>query len=213
MSEISLLPPASLFEKTARWFERAKASLLDTLPCCRGCSHCCVGLFSVTLLDRQEIQHGLQSLPSKERKRIVDTAVEQVGQLRLAAPRLCGNPFVDRWPDEELDTLVERFDALPCPALESDGRCGVYEYRPLVCRSMGIPQDHGLQVIGACAVQTAVPLIRLSKILREEETILAGMEGQRLSHLRDTLGSPGEELFLPYAFLSELQRGSGNNPI
>ncbi|NJL16987.1 MAG: hypothetical protein HC938_07110 [Nitrospira sp.] len=203
MSEIALLPPASLFEKTARWFERAKASLLDTLPCCRGCSHCCVGLFSVTLLDRQEIQQGLQSLPSKERKRIVDTAVEQVGQLGLAAPRLCGNPFVDRWPDEELDTLVERFDALPCPALESDGRCGVYEYRPLVCRSMGLPMDSDGVVAGACLIQTSVPLIRLSNALREEENLLVAKEAEDLAAVCHHNGGQGGEVLLPYAFLPD----------
>ncbi|NJN69211.1 MAG: hypothetical protein HC801_02145, partial [Nitrospira sp.] len=126
------MQPTPLFEKTARWFERAKASLFDNLPCRQGCSHCCVGLFSVTLLDRQEIQRGLQSLPSTDRKRIEDKAQEQAGQLRVAVPQLTANPFVDQWPDEELDGIMERFDALPCPALESDGRCGVYEYRPLV---------------------------------------------------------------------------------
>ncbi|MDH4085205.1 MAG: YkgJ family cysteine cluster protein [Nitrospira sp.] len=203
MSETPLLQPRPLFKKTARWFERAKASLFDNLPCCRGCSHCCVGLFSVTLLDKQEIQQGLQSLPSKDRKRLEDTAVEQVNQLRIAAPRLRMNQFVDRWPDDEMDTLVERFDALPCPALERDGRCGVYEYRPLVCRSMGLPMDSDGVVSGACIIQTSVPLIRLSNALREEENLLAGREAEELAAVCHHNGAQGGELLLPYAFLPD----------
>lgn len=132
-----------------------------------------------------------------------DKAREQINQLRVAAPRLITNHFVDQWSDEEMDGVIDRFDSLPCPALESDGRCGLYEFRPLVCRSMGLPPDDGLRVTGACAVQNAVPLLRLSKSLREEEHVLAGMEARQLAHVRMILKSPGEELLLPYAFISE----------
>lgn len=140
-----------------------------------------------------------------------DIARAQVNQLRVAAPRLRTNQFVDQWSDEEMDRVIERFDSLPCPALKSDGRCGVYEFRPLVCRSMGLPSDNGLRVVGACAVQTAVPLLRLSKSLREEEQVLAGMEARQLDRLRRALDGQGEELLLPYAFSSEFQAESGKD--
>jgi hypothetical protein len=142
-----------------------------------------------------------------------DKAREQVNQLRVAAPRLMTNQFVDRWSDEEIDGVIERFASLPCPALERDGRCGLYEFRPLVCRSMGIPTDDGLRVTGACAVQNAVPLLRLSKCLRDEENVLAGVEARQLAHMRRTLDSPGEELFLPYAFLSAFRIDGGKDTI
>lgn len=140
----------------------------------------------------------------EHRKRVEAKAQEQVSQLRVAVSRLRTTQFVDHWSDEEMDEVIERFDSLPCPALEPDGRCGVYEFRPLVCRSMGIPSDDGQRVVGACAVQTAVPLIRLSNSLREEEQVLAGMEARHLAHVRMALGGQGEELLLPYAFVSEL---------
>lgn len=207
------MPSRSLFRKTSHWFERAKASLLDSLPCRQGCSHCCIGLFPVTLLDRQEIQRGLASLTAEDRRRMEDRAREQVNQLGVAAPRLMTNQFVDRWSDEEMDGIIEQFESLPCPALESDGRCGLYEFRPLVCRSMGIPPDDGLRVTGACAIQNAVPLVRLSKSLREEESVLAGLEARHLADARMTPDSPGEEVLLSYAFLSEFGIGGGKDPI
>ncbi|MCG5056199.1 MAG: YkgJ family cysteine cluster protein [Myxococcales bacterium] len=41
-----------------------------------------------------------------------------------------------------------------CVALQDDGRCGIYEMRPLVCRSHGLPlrlrQDKRLPIIDAC---------------------------------------------------------------
>lgn len=140
-----------------------------------------------------------------------DNAREQVNQLSVIEPRLVTSPFVDQWLDDEMDRLTTRFDSLPCPALEPDGRCGLYEFRPLVCRSMGIPSDDGLTVTGACAVQTSVPLIRLSKTLRDEESVLSGMEAQQLANLRRAFDVQGEELLLPYAFLSKIVTGSGGD--
>ena len=200
----SLLLPSTVFEKTARWFERSKAFLLGNLPCTQGCSACCVGLFPVTILDRQDIQRGLRTLPDEQRKRIERTAAEQVTALTIAAPQLNQNRFIDEWPEEDSDRVIERFDTWPCPALEQDGRCGLYEFRPLVCRSMGVPQDDGVLVSGACAVQTAVPLIRVSKAIREEENHLAGMEAEEIEALRDRLGVEGDEVLLPFAFLPEV---------
>lgn len=195
--------PSPLFEKTARWFHRANAALLGTLPCTQGCSHCCIGLFPVTILDRQALQLGLRTLPDEHRKRIERTAAEQVSALTAAAPQLNTNRFIDQWPEEESRQLAERFDTWPCPALEQNGSCGLYQFRPLVCRSMGVPPEDGGCVSGACAVQTAVPLIRLSKTIREEENHLAGMEAEEIEALRRHDGAEGEELFLPYAFLSD----------
>jgi len=201
------LRPSPLFEKTARWFHRANAALLGTLPCTQGCSHCCIGLFPVTILDRREIQRGLRTIPDEQRKRIERTAAEQVTTLREAVPHLSMNRFIDQWSEEDIDRVIERFETWSCPALEQDGSCGLYEFRPLVCRSMGVPQDDGVCVSGACAVQTAVPLIRLSKTIREEEHHLAGMEAAEIEVLRHHEGAEGEELLLPFAFVADSSDG------
>ena len=198
---------SSLFSRTAGWFERAKAALGDNLPCSRGCSHCCVGLFPVTILDRQEIQRGLHAIPSEQRRAIEERAVRQARMIEASAPQLVRHPFIDEWPDRDTDMLVERFRELPCPALEADGSCGHYEFRPLACRSMGIPVESDGIVQGACAIQTSVPLIRLSQSLRHEEDRLAGQEAEELAQLRDRQRMLGEELLLPYAFLPDVLEG------
>lgn len=208
----SPLFPSSLFDKTTWWFDRANASLLGNLPCCQGCSHCCLGLFPITILDRQEIQRGLLTLPDERRKRMQDTASAQVSTLMDAASQLTSTPFIDQWREEEIDQLTRQFDTWPCPALELDGACGLYEFRPLVCRSMGIPPEEAGSVSGACAVQTAIPLIRVPSVLREEENQLAGIEAHVLATLRPQLGTQGEELFLPFAFLPDQPMGSINQP-
>jgi Fe-S-cluster containining protein len=192
-----------LFDKTAQWFDRAKAALLDELPCSRGCSHCCIGLFPVTILDRLQIQRGLRLLCSEERQAIVQRARRQVELIEAEMPELRQDPFIDRRADRDIDALVERYRELPCPALASDGSCAVYAWRPLTCRSMGLPQEVEGVVHGACAVQVSVPVRRLPRSCRDEEDRLAAEEAEQIARLRAQDRIKGEELLLPYAFLGE----------
>ena len=192
---------STLFEKTSRWFKRATAALLEQVPCRRGCSHCCIGTFPVTILDRQKLQEGLSRLPDVQRLAIQQKARDQVAAIEARFPRLAASQMVDTWPDRLTEQLAEQFKDVPCPALAADGHCAVYAFRPLICRSMGIPPDRDGYIEGACDIQTAIPIIRLSTPLREEEDRLAGEEAEQLDALRLTLQSQGEELLLPYAFL------------
>jgi Fe-S-cluster containining protein len=140
-------------------------------------------------------------LPPEQREAIQQNAANQIGLIANAAPRLAETPVIDQWPDQDVDRLVDQYRDLPCPALQADGSCGVYAFRPLTCRSMGIPQETGGVTLGACDVQTSVPLIRVSRFLREEENQLAKAEADELIKLRQDVQATGEELFLPFAFL------------
>jgi Fe-S-cluster containining protein len=198
-------PPSSdpplLYPKTDRWFQRATDALLDEVPCRLGCTACCIGPFPITLLDVHTLQQGLAALPPDHRHRIEQRAIEQTTAMETAFPQLTHTDLLDNWSDQDIDQLVTEFYQLPCPALETDGRCGVYHHRPLACRSMGIPtEDHGL-THGACEVQTFIPILRLPSAFREEETRLAQEEASSLDALRLATGLTGEEVFLPYGFL------------
>jgi len=193
--------PAPLYQKTDHWFQRANAALLGEVPCRLGCTSCCIGPFPITLLDVHTLQKGLSGLPPDLRHRIEQRAIEQTAAMEAAFPQLTHTDLLDNWSDREIDRLVTEFHQHPCPALETDGRCGVYHHRPLVCRSMGIPtEDRGL-THGACEVQTFIPIVRLPSAFREEEDRLAREEAASLETLRRTTGSTGEEIFLPYGFL------------
>jgi uncharacterized protein len=59
-------------------------------------------------------------------------------------------------PEEARQRLAERArhgDKAACPALDEQGRCEVYAWRPLVCRSHGVPIRHrepGAESVSAC---------------------------------------------------------------
>ncbi len=198
--------PAPLYQKTDHWFQRATATLLGEVPCRLGCTSCCIGPFPITLLDVHTLQQGLAGLPPDHRHRIEQRAIKHTTAMEAAFPQLTHRDLLDDWSDQEIDRLVTEFHHHPCPALEADERCGLYDHRPLVCRSMGIPtEDHGL-AHGACEVQTFIPILRLPSSLREEEDRLVQEEAAALDALRRTTGSTGEEVFLPYGFLHRKTR-------
>ena len=190
---------ARLARKTDEWFHRASAALLGQVPCRMGCSQCCLGLFPVTRLDADLLHEGLAQLPVDKRTLIQQRASAQVSALETAYPNLLASSALDGWSDGEIDHAVSRFDQDRCPALSDDGLCSLYAYRPLTCRSMGIPTQAGQMVEGACRVQTFVPIVRLSESLRAEEHELASLESAALT-VHGT-SAQGEEILLPYAFL------------
>jgi len=193
----------ALAVRTDDWFKRANAALLSQVPCHAGCSYCCIGPFPITQLDVSLLQEGLQRLTPDRRGYIEGRAAEQVSALESAQPKLKESPYLDRWPDSDIDRLVNEFHDYPCPALDEDGLCTLYEHRPLICRSMGIPTEEKGVVRGACEVQTFVPIIRLSGALRAEEDVLSKQEAQTLDAYNSLTGNACEELLLPYGLLHQ----------
>ncbi|HKN86128.1 MAG TPA: YkgJ family cysteine cluster protein [Nitrospiraceae bacterium] len=191
-----------LFQHAEGWFQRGQAALLESLPCRPGCTRCCYGPFAITLLDQLELQQGLQALSPPIQSDIHARAQSQMETMEEAFPRLRQSPYIDEWKERELDDLVTRFSELPCPALDSDGRCLVYTSRPLTCRMMGLPVESNGLVYGACEVQTFVPVIRVSEALRQEEDRLAKTEARLIEEQRHMTSHDGEEVLLPYGFLS-----------
>ena len=202
------MPPSPLDRLgplSEQWFQRAAASLPGQVPCGRGCSRCCIGLFSITILDTDRIGSGWASLPTPIQAAITATAQAQVALLEAAAPRLVQTPYIDDWSDRALDQLTEQFGHLPCPALDAEGSCRIYPFRPIACRTMGIPEERDGLTQGACEVQSFVPIRRLADSLREEERRLAGEEALALEAHRCQSRQAGEELWLPYGFLWKSQ--------
>lgn len=202
----SPLPHQRLFTQADGWFHRASAALLSSLPCQRGCHRCCIGPFSITGLDVAALQQGLASLPPSVRQEIQDYARRQAAEIETAFPRLGASHPLTGWTDSQVDQVVERFANLPCPALDPEGSCRVYPFRPLTCRTMGIPLEEDGLMHGACEIQVAIPVRRLPQALRKEEDRLAAIESREMeiattrAHGHSPV-RPADEVLLPYGFL------------
>ncbi len=122
------------------WFRSVAESQPENLQCGRGCSLCCHGLFEIGSGDVPVIAEGLAALNPMRRKKIIRRAVEIVES--------SSHPNLRECAAEEKEEFFKRTDSTPCPNLDDSGACMIYESRPLVCRTFGLPLRDGKRYVG-----------------------------------------------------------------
>lgn len=103
----------ALVAKVDAFFARVAGRYAADLACAAGCSGCCGQQLSVSVVEAESIARGLAALPEAERAALAERA-------RRGVASLAGGDG-------------------PCVALDDAGRCGIYAFRPLVCRTQGLP--------------------------------------------------------------------------
>jgi uncharacterized protein len=83
------------------------------LVCRAGCDGCCHHHLSVFAVEAEEARAAINTLPAAIRARVEEQAREVIKREARGAP-------------------------VACPLLV-DGRCSIYESRPLICRTQGLP--------------------------------------------------------------------------
>jgi len=83
------------------------------LVCGAGCAGCCHHHLSVFVLEAEEARAAIEALPAPIRARVEEQA-------------------------REIIKREARGEPVACPLLV-DGRCSIYESRPLICRTQGLP--------------------------------------------------------------------------
>lgn len=128
-----------LLEQVDSWFSDCLRVCSATIACREGCSSCCRGLFDVTLLDAALLQRGFSRLSTTVQIEVMGRVDSRLQQLQQKWPEF-NPPFIlNRLPHDQWLDMPEN-DLTPCPLLGNDGRCLVYEHRPLTCRLHGLPQ-------------------------------------------------------------------------
>jgi Fe-S-cluster containining protein len=129
-----------ILERADLHFASVVESQPQNLQCGAGCSLCCYGLFEIGSGDVPLIADGLQAMHPMRRRKVIRRAQEIVDKYDHPNLRECSG--IDK------DEFFERTKATPCPNLDDAGRCMMYEHRPLVCRTFGLPLREGANYIG-----------------------------------------------------------------
>jgi Fe-S-cluster containining protein len=122
------------------FFDAVMRSQPQNLQCGRGCSLCCYGLFEIGSADVVLIAEGLAKLHAARRAMVIRRAVEIVATSRHPNLRDC-SPI-------EKEEFFDRTASTPCPNLNDSGECMIYDDRPLVCRTFGLPLRNGARYLG-----------------------------------------------------------------
>ena len=129
-----------ILSRADEFFDSVMKSQAENMQCGRGCSLCCYGLFEIGAADVAVIADGLSQLNSARRDMIIRRAIDIVASSRHPNLREC-SPI-------EKETFFDRTASTPCPNLDDSGLCMIYEHRPLVCRTFGLPLRDGKRYIG-----------------------------------------------------------------
>lgn len=129
-----------ILDRADRHFASITSAQPQNLMCRLGCTMCCHGLFEIGAADVSLIADGLDSLPAADREALIRRAGEIIEKTSHPDLRGCE-------PDEK-EAFFARSENVPCPALGPDGACSIYEWRPIVCRTFGLPLREGRRYIG-----------------------------------------------------------------
>ncbi len=128
-----------LMKTVDQWFAVSIATTGNTIRCSSGCSSCCRGLFDITLLDALYLRQGFDGLDTTTKQAVLARVEKQLETLRKTWPEMAPPYIINAIPEDEWDRLMPDDDSTPCALLGEDGRCLVYENRPMTCRLHGIP--------------------------------------------------------------------------
>ncbi|HEV7488945.1 MAG TPA: YkgJ family cysteine cluster protein [Thermoanaerobaculia bacterium] len=129
-----------ILDRADDFFRSVVESQPQNLQCGRGCSLCCYGLFEIGSGDVPLIAEGLEKLHPSRRKMVIRRSQEIIAASNHPDLRDCA--------PEEKDAFFERTASTPCPNLNERGECLMYDNRPLVCRTFGLPLRNADEYIG-----------------------------------------------------------------
>jgi Fe-S-cluster containining protein len=122
------------------FFAAVTESQPQNLQCGRGCSLCCHGLFEIGSGDVPVIADALATMHPQRRNAIIRRARKIVEESQHPNLREC--------TAEEKEAFFERTSSVACPNLNERGECLMYDDRPLMCRTFGLPVRDGAEYIG-----------------------------------------------------------------
>lgn len=121
-------------------FAEVRNRLGAHLECRLGCTGCCHGLFEIGAADLAVIADAIRAASPETRALLVDRSRDILETFDAPDIRDCDA--------SEKEAFFARADDVPCPALDAQGGCMIYENRPIVCRTFGLPIREGEAYLG-----------------------------------------------------------------
>ncbi len=120
-------------------FGHIKGAHPDCVICEVGCSDCCHALFDLSLVEAMYINKAFANkIPyGKERSDILSLASE-LDRKAVRMKRDFYRASKDGQSPEDIMAEAARL-RLPCPLLDDNSKCILYEHRPITCRLYGVP--------------------------------------------------------------------------
>lgn len=199
-----------LLAEVDQWYQRCSDNHRDQLACDVGCSGCCRGLFDITLLDAALLQQGFRKLSTVRQQQVLQRCQQRLSLLQLRWPEFSAPYILNDLADDSWQAMPEG-DETPCPLLDEEGCCLVYEHRPLTCRLHGVPNvDLDGEVFSAscCTLNFTQSRDVVAEITPAPFRRIFQREGQLIDQFNQQLIGDGHvelDTFIPTALLIDFR--------
>ncbi|RPJ58386.1 MAG: YkgJ family cysteine cluster protein [Acidobacteria bacterium] len=145
----------ALLREVDRRLQEGSRKAGKSLACRPGCTACCIGVFTINLLDAWRLRQGLEHLELADPAQAQAVRQRSAHVVRLVREEFPGDArtgLLD--PDEErIDSFTQKFSNVACPALDpATGLCALYSHRPMSCRTFGLPVLEGDEKLSPCSL-------------------------------------------------------------
>ncbi len=189
LSAGTLADLGTAFDRAGELWDKGIAQTRPGEVACRaGCFGCCVGLFEISLPEALFVLEGFLALSQEERAEISVRAERLVRRSATLFPGDSHKGVLDSERSEEADDAY--FDVVAdtaCPMLElPSGRCRIYEFRPITCRTYGLSwKREGRVLHPACLLNfTGLP---------HERQLVSGIDLENLDEGLDAVATFASE--------------------
>lgn len=148
-----------LLQRLDLWFAESSTRHPGVIPCRAGCNACCHGPFDISVADALLISDAVARLPLAERAEVERRARAQVRQMQELEPGWDVAGGLAGISEAAFDRVSDAMATEPCPLLNDDGACRIYQDRPLVCRliGLGMVTPAGRVIENSCPIAEQFP--------------------------------------------------------
>jgi Fe-S-cluster containining protein len=150
---------AELLQQLDAWFGEVSDRHPGVIPCRTGCSACCHGPFDISVADAVLIREAMARLPANERMEVERRALAQALRMQELEPGWEVKVGLAGITEAAFDRVSDAMANEPCPLLDDQGACRIYQDRPLVCRliGLGVVTPGGRVIENACPIASQFP--------------------------------------------------------
>jgi Fe-S-cluster containining protein len=198
-------------ERADRLFRTVAATYGRLMPCGPGCDECCAVYFEMSFIEAFYINRMFrETVPDVDRVKACEAARKVVP--RFEEGRRLVRAAMETGEADPVD-VASRLK-IPCPLLD-EGRCMLYEARPVTCRMYGVPELLEGGRVAACPKTAfrpgeSYPTARVGEIQRtlisHSKEFLADLVG------RDEMGAFPLLFTMPEALLTVFDRTYFRSP-
>ncbi len=134
----------ALVDQVGQVFNKVSTEFTEEVKCKPACDDCCHALFDLTFVEALYIKSKFDEVfAGKARFEITEYA----NKTDRALAKMKKEAYKRHEAGESDTAIIEAVSKMRvrCPLLGEDGKCQMYDYRPIACRVYGIPTSAGGQ--------------------------------------------------------------------